>query len=156
MGITHTWYNSYFARPFWKYRTHKQHMLASSALVLTYWISGHFKNIKPRKLSKQIDDYVDKVKELYDVGAKTVLTTNVTGDHETFYYHVLRFYIPKIAQETCNKYGLGIGIYTMQGFERRNKESKNILKRFSNNVGNITIPNLKRIWDIFQHSKNVY
>ena len=41
----------------------------------------------------------------------------------------------------------------MQGFKRRNKESKNILKRFSNNIGNITIPDLNRIWDIFQHSK---
>ena len=130
-------------------------------LLLQHWYSlTEFLSISKisnrENYQKKIDDYVDKVKELYDVGAKTVLTTNVTGDHETFYYHVLRFYIPKIAQETCNKYGLGIGIYTMQGFERQNKESKNILKRFSNNVGNITIPNLKRIWDIFQHLKNAY
>ena len=29
-----------------------------------------------------IDDYVDKVKELHDVGPKTVLTMNVTVDHK--------------------------------------------------------------------------
>lgn len=131
------------------------------SLLLQHWHSlteflGISRISTHKNYQKQIDDYDDKVKELYDVGAKTVLTMNVTGDHEMFYYHVLCFYIPKIAQETCNKYGLGIVIYTIQGFERQNKESKNILKRFSNNVGNITIPNLKRIWDIFQHSKDAY
>ena len=41
----------------------------------------------------------------------------------------------------------------MQGYERRNKESKNIVRRFSNHRGNLVIPNLKRLWDVFKHSK---
>ena len=63
--------------------------------------------------------------------------------------HCLRFYIPKIVDITYKNHNLGIGIFTMQGFERRNKESKNILRRFSNGMGNIAIQNLKRLWDVF-------
>ena len=63
--------------------------------------------------------------------------------------HVLRFYIPRIADDTFEKYNLGVGIFTMQGFERRKKESKNTLRRFSNGIGNIIVGNLKRLWDIF-------
>ena len=54
------------------------------------------------------------------------------------------------------KDGVGVGIFSMQGFERRNKESKNTLKRFCNHRGNIVVPNLKRLWDIFHNSKNAY
>ena len=76
---------------------------------------------------QNINTYTEKVTSMYDVGAKTVLTNNVSGDHETFYYHVLRFYIPKIAKETYDKYKLGVSIYNMQGFERRNKNLRTYL-----------------------------
>ena len=64
----------------------------------------------------------------YDVGAKSVLTNNNEGDAETIYMHVARYYIPKLARELFEKYGVGIGIMNMQGYERRNKESKNIVR----------------------------
>ena len=73
------------------------------------------------------------------------------GDDETFYMHVLRFYLPQIAKKTLTDHELGLGIWTMQGFERRNKESKHTLKRFSNNKGNVLIPNIRRLWDIYYH-----
>ena len=79
---------------------------------------------------------------------KKAITGHV-GNDETFYMHVLRFYIPRIADDTFEKYNLGVGIFTMQGFERRNKESKNTFRRFSNGIGNIIVGNLKRLWDIF-------
>jgi len=41
----------------------------------------------------------------------------------------------------------------MQGFERRNKESKNVYNRFTNKKGNILMNNLKTISDIFIHEK---
>ena len=44
----------------------------------------------------------------------------------------------------------------MQGFEARNKESKNTLRRFSNGRGNFVITNLKRLWDVFKLSQNSY
>ena len=94
------------------------------------------------------------IKAFYAAGAKTFLTKNNIGDDETFYLHCLRFYIPKIAKQTFEQHNMGIGIFTMQGFERRNKESKNVLKRFSNNRGNIALSNLKRLFDIFQHDHN--
>ena len=75
------------------------------------------------------------------------------GDDETFYMHVLRFYLPKIARVTFDKHGLGLGIFTMQGFERRNKESKNTLKRFTNCKGNVLAANLRRLWDVYYYEK---
>ena len=42
------------------------------------------------------------------------------------------FYIPSHTRITFERHNLGIGIFNMQGFERRNKESKNIYKRFTN------------------------
>lgn len=104
----------------------------------------------------QMSEYVKNVTKLYDAGAKTVLTRNNTGDRETFYMHVLCYYVPQIAKKTHDTYGVGMGVYTMQGYERRNKESKNTLRRFNNNRGNIVVPNLKRLWDIFHYSINAY
>ena len=42
------------------------------------------------------------------------------GDKEKFYMHALRHYTIKHAQDTWKKYKLGVGIFTMEGFERRN------------------------------------
>ena len=69
---------------------------------------------------KLIDENENNMKILYDVGAKTVLTNNNEGDAETIYIHVARFYIPKLAREIFDTYGVGIGIMNMQGYERRN------------------------------------
>lgn len=44
----------------------------------------------------------------------------------------------------------------MQGSERRKTESKNCMKRFSNNKGNVVVNNLKRVHDIFEHKVNAY
>ena len=84
---------------------------------------------------------------------KTVLRP-LNDDCETFYLHCLRFYFPPIANHTLTKHRLGIGVFTMQGYERRNKESKNTLKRFTNNRGNIVVNNIRRLWDVFEHGKN--
>ena len=41
------------------------------------------------------------VTSFYEVGANTILTKNPAnaGDDETFYLHVLRFYIPEISKK---------------------------------------------------------
>ena len=97
------------------------------------------------------------LKLFYKVGAKSFLTGGSTiGDQETFYMNALRFYIPVINRITFDKHGVGVGIFNMQGFERRNKESKNTLQRFSITKGNIVIHNLKRLWDVFYNEKNAY
>ena len=106
------------------------------------------------KYEKEMSDFEYNVKEFYAVGANIFLTKKIIGDDETFYLHCLRYYLPKIVRETFNENYLGIGVFTMQGFERRNKESKNTLKRFSNNKGNIVVSNLKRLYDVYKNDHN--
>ena len=42
--------------------------------------------------------------------------------------HALRHYIPLHAQNTWDTYKLGVGIFTMEGFELRNLESKQVVR----------------------------
>ena len=53
-----------------------------------------------------------------------IMTKNelTPGDNETFYLHALRCYFPQLAIKLYKKHHMGLGIFTMQGFERRNKE----------------------------------
>ena len=104
----------------------------------------------------KLEEWENKLDEFYKAGKSTFLTKNPAnpGDDETFYLHVLRFYLPKIAKITLENHSLGLGIWTMQGFERRNKESKHTLRRFSNKKENVLVPNLRRLWDIFMYEQN--
>ena len=78
-----------------------------------------------------LDSFNSDVKEFYSVGSRTFLSSHSQmGEDETFYMHTLRYYIPRIALETYKTHKVGVGVFNMQGFERRNKESKNCLKRF--------------------------
>ena len=96
------------------------------------------------------------LKDFYKIGRRSFLTLKEDGDDETFYMHVLRFYLPRIAKETLDRHGLGLGIFTMQGFERRNKESKNVFKRFNNCKGKKLVQNLRQLWDVFKFGSNAY
>ena len=68
---------------------------------------------------------------------------------ETFYFHCLRYYIPRIARETYEDFKLGVGIFNMQGFKRRNKESKMMMQRRCNHKGQTIRANLEKVWQIF-------
>ena len=52
-------------------------------------------------------------------------------------------------RETWEENGVGVGVFVMQGFEHRNKESKNTFKRFNNRKGDFNLKNLKQLWDVF-------
>ena len=75
------------------------------------------------------DDYLEKIKQFeeelkhfYATGGKVFLTKGtIVGDDETFYMHCLRCYIPQIARTTYQRHHLGVGIFTMHGYELRNK-----------------------------------
>ena len=71
------------------------------------------------------------------------------SDHETYYLHCLRFYIPKMARHAWKTQWCGIEIYSIQGFERRNKESKNCMKQFNNNKQHRMPQSLLCLRDIF-------
>ena len=105
---------------------------------------------------RRMAEFLGNIKLFYEVGGRTFLTKSSAdiGGDETFYLHCLRFYMPRIAKETLEKHNLGLGIFTMQGFERWNKESKHTLKRFCNGKGDILKPNMKRLFDVFYHEHN--
>ena len=124
--------------------------------ISPFLVITEIKNVEEYK--KKLEEFENNLRMFYEVGSRSFLTKNpaVVGDDETFYFHVLRFYLPVIAKKTLKDHCLGLGIFTMQGFECRNKESKNTLRRFSNGIGNIAIPNLKRLWDVFSTGFNSY
>jgi hypothetical protein len=97
-----------------------------------------------------LNTFEQNVKKFYSAGGKSFLTkATVVGDDETFYMHCLRCYIPHIAKITYDQHRLGVGIFTMQGYERRNKESKWSYAHHTNKKGNILTQNLNRLHDIF-------
>ena len=108
--------------------------------------------------NEQLQKFVSDLKKFYEIGKMSFLTKNIDrpGSDETFYMHTLRFYMPVIAKKTLQEHNMGLGIYTMQGYKRRNKDSKNTLHRFSNSKGNILLPNIRRLYDIFHHEQNAY
>ena len=118
----------------------------------------HIQHISDHEEYEQttIGEFENNVKEFYIVGSKTFLTRTSVGDDETMYMHVLRFYMNRIAVTTFNRHKLGLGIYSMQGYERRNKESKNAIRRFNNHCGNLVASNLRRLWDVFFHEHLAY
>ena len=69
------------------------------------------------------------VKPFYKAGKHSFLqgrsgTIEYAG--ETVYLHTLHFHTPRLMQKIWKQHGLPIGCFTMQGFERRNQESKRI------------------------------
>ena len=121
-------------------------------LGITYIEKGEEERYKER-----IDIFEEQVSKLYEVGGRTFLSKNgkPTGSEETFYFHVLRYYVMKIARETLAVHGVGVGLFNMQGFERRNKESKVKVKNSSNGRGNVLIHNMKKLYiDFRDNNKN--
>ena len=51
-----------------------------------------------------------------------------------------------IVYVTLNRHKMGLGIFTMQGFERRNKESKNTLRKFCNMKWDYLSQNLRGLY----------
>lgn len=111
-----------------------------------------------KEYKRKISAFESNLELFYKAGRNTFSTKNAPspGDDETFYLHYLQFYLPEIAKTTLGKYNLGLGIFTIQGFEHKNKESKNAFKRFSNGKHNVVVSNLKQLWDVyFQTQQNI-
>ena len=69
--------------------------------------------------------------------------------NENYYCHVLIAYSEAIMQSTYENFRLGLGIFSMQGIEQRNKELKTYASRFSNKRGNLCQQTIKRLFDLF-------
>ena len=94
---------------------------------------------------KMIEEFQRLTSHLYDCGMKTFLTDRVPGDHETFYAHAVRWYFPKLLKRTYNKYGLGLGVFSMEGFEAINYMTKRFIRDHTNRRGNICFQTMVRI-----------
>ena len=108
---------------------------------------------------KQKNDYELKIIEFKNnlliykkAAAQTILSKNAIGDSENFYSHVLFNYYPKLIIKVWNEYKVGVGVFNLQGFERRNKESKNAAKCFYNGKHNICTQTMNRMHDHWYYS----
>ena len=127
---------------------------------LSLWVSifkflaiSHLREWSEREYVNKIEIFEENLMKFYDVGSRTFLSKDgKVGCDETFYLHTLRYYIPQVVRTTYERHHCGIGIFSMQGFERRNKESKSCMKRFTNHRGNILVNNLRRIWDVYSNT----
>ena len=126
---------------------------------LSLWVSifkflaiSHLCEWSEREYLIMIENFEENLIKFYDVGSRTFISKDrKVGCDETFYLHTLRYYIPRVVCITYERHHCGIGIFSMQGFERRNKESKSCVKKFLNNRGNILVNNLRRIWDVYNN-----
>ena len=60
---------------------------------------------------------------------------------------------------TFERHKLGLGIFSIQGFERRNKESKNSLRRFSTmnrKSPYLLVNNMRRLLQVYLYEINAY
>lgn len=99
----------------------------------------------------KIEIFKNNIKELYKAGKDTFLTDNLLGDNENVYMHILLGYFLTIVENTQKDYELGVGIFDMNGFERRNKESKEYAHKYTNNKSSLSMTIINRLWDFFFH-----
>lgn len=96
--------------------------------------------------------FEDNVTKFYKLGGKSFLNRGKNiGFYKITYMHALRFYMPKFSNDTWVEHNLPLGIYTMQGFERRNKESKNIFSKRTNNKSNPCMQTLPFLYESFRY-----
>ena len=69
--------------------------------------------------------------------------------------YFLRFYLLTIVDKTFALHTIGVGVFNMQGFERRNKEPKKVCVNNDNNRG-ILNTSMNRLWDFFEHDDVIY
>jgi len=104
-----------------------------------------------------LTSFKEDVKKFYENGRSSYLGK---PQDESFYVHCLCFYMPKIAELTFERHKVGLEIFTMQGFERRNKESKNTIQRFTTknrkNTKALLNNNLQRLEMVYFYEMNAY
>ena len=122
-----------------------------------------FKFINTSYITVTDDEYLESltqfktdVRDFIQKGRSTFLIDDVD---ETFYLHALCYYLPVHAELTFKRHRLGLGIFTMQGFERRNKESKNCIRRFSTanrKSLQFLVNNIRRLMQVYLFNVNAY
>jgi hypothetical protein len=120
------------------------------------FLNQSFISVSDREYLKSLTQFETDVREFVQLGRSSFL---LEENDETFYLHTLCHYLPVHAKLTFQRHRLGLGIFTMQGFERRNKESKNCIKRFSTaNRKSLSflVNNIRRLMQVFLFEVNAY
>ena len=67
--------------------------------------------IESRELYLQeIDYYKVDIELFYNYSGKCILTNNVAGNSKTFYLHIVKHHIPRIAYEILEMFNCSIGL----------------------------------------------
>jgi len=99
---------------------------------------------------KKLEEFKENVMLFHKHGASNFLTSGLEeGDAETFYCHTLRFYLPRQAEWLHKKHKVGLGVFSMQGFEHRNKQRKRCCATKSNGKGNPSTQSLRALFELF-------
>ena len=101
------------------------------------------------KYERDIVTFKNNLMLYQEAASETILTSYIIGDNESFYSHVLFCYYPQLIDRLWTSHNVGIGIFTLQGFERRNKESKNAARRFYNGKHNVCSQTMNRVFDLW-------
>ena len=97
--------------------------------------------------------FKNNVRLLFKNGKDTFLA----GGDVTFYFHCIRFYMPQLIDLIFKRHKIDLGIFNMQGFERRNKENKNILNKFAilnKKSDKLLVNNIRRLLNVFLREMN--
>ena len=57
--------------------------------------------------------------------------------------------MPQFAEMNFERHGMGLGIFIMQGYEHRNKESKVVFTNHANKKGNVVKQTIGLLFDEF-------
>lgn len=96
---------------------------------------------------KELQQFKVNVVNFYAHAKLSFLDQSDPGSNETFYCHVLRCYLAPIAEETLEHHGVGLGVFTMQGFEHVNKKSKRAYVSHTNGKHNVCAQALSAMFD---------
>lgn len=83
------------------------------------------------------------------------MTNAIVGDGETFYIHNLSFYMPSIIEDTYKRHKLGPGVWSMEGFEYKNAQSKRAVYTHSNRKGNLPAQSLAHLYLIYSMGRHI-
>ena len=98
----------------------------------------------------EVQFFEEMAEEFYEAGKESFLSEGTTiRGKETSYVHILRFVSGPLARLTFERHGVGIGVFTLQGYERRNQESKYIFGRHTNKLYDFVKQILRKLTEKF-------
>ena len=100
----------------------------------------------------QLEEFKKDSERFCYYGKSSFLSIDDEGDSETFYCHVLRFYLYDVAIDALNAFGVGLGVWTMKIFENLNKESKRMSTDCTNQKGEVSRQSIQSLFKTFKHN----